>query len=317
MNKDTIPSADNLGRSPLRVLMTGSSGMIGTELSEHLHRAGHSVTPIIRTAPSDAGSVYWNPSRGVFPDSALSGASAVIHLAGANIAARRWTARVKEELIRSRVESTRLLAERMAESPSGPQTLICASGINIYRANGEVWGEEGQRGSGFLADLVGQWEAAAAPAIRAGRRVIFLRLPMVLSAHGGAMAKLLPLYRCGLGGPIGTGEQHLPWVSIADVRRVVFWCLSHPEISGALNVCAPHVITQKEFSQALSSHLGRPGWLPSPAWALKLALGEMATEMLLCDLAAKPERLLHTGFQFAHPELKDALRALIPHVQRL
>lgn len=291
--------------APQRILLTGSSGLVGTALGAYLSSAGHQVVRLLRAPspdqPRDA--LVWD-FHGRPPD--LAGFDAVIHLAGANVAGRRWTAAAKRDLRASRIGPTAALASALAFQP--PRAFILASGINYYGARPDEVDETAPGGAGFLAELVRDWEAAAEPARAAGIRVAHLRISMVLAAGGGALAKMVPAYRLGLGGRLGRGDQPVGWVALDDVVGA-FEHVLHRPLAGPLNLitgwCA-----QRDFAAALARVLHRPRLAPpAPAFALRLALGQMADEVLLTGTAARAARLRDDGFVFRLPTLDAALRS--------
>ncbi len=300
----------------MRVLITGATGGIGRALSAHLVTQGHEALPMRRdTGPhSTAGGPGWDPAAGRLDASALSGFDAVVHLSGANIGEGRWTAARKRELWSSRVDSTRLLVERMAEANargSGPRVLVCASAVGYYGDRGEATMEEGApRGTGFLAELVEAWEAEAARAGTAGVRVVSARFGVVMAAGDGALRRMALATRLGAGGRLGSGRQWMSWIAPADLVRALEWLLTQ-EVAGAVNVVSPEPVRNADLARALGRVLHRPALLPAPAFALRLALGQAADELLLASQRVLPRRLLEAGFEFTLPRIEDALRAAL------
>jgi uncharacterized protein len=300
----------------MRVLISGASGMIGGALSARLRADGHFVVALSRRpGPGDIG---WNPAAGEGPHLASSSAvgeecfDAVVHLAGESIASGRWTAAKKARILDSRVRGTRLLTEALASSRQPPRTLLAASAIGFYGDRpGETLDESSASGGGFLAEVCRQWEAAAEPARAAGVRVVHTRFGMVLSADGGALKPLLTVFRLGLGGPIGSGRQTWSWIALDDVAAALAHLLTAEDVAGPVNVAAPNPLPQRDFAACLGRQLGRPAFLPLPAFGARLALGQMAGELLLPDQRVRPARLLDSGFTFAHPDLPEALRSLL------
>jgi uncharacterized protein (TIGR01777 family) len=243
----------------------------------------------------------------------LEGFDAVIHLAGENVGAGRWTAARKAAIRDSRVNGTRLLCETLAGLARPPKTLLCASAIGIYGDRGEdPLTEESSPGTGFLAEVCREWEAASVPAARKGIRVVVLRIGVVLSAKGGALSRMLPLFRAGLGGVIGNGRQYVSWVAIDDLVGIVLHALRSGELCGPINAVAPRPVTNRELTEALGKALSRPTPLPVPAFALRLAVGrEMADALLLASARVVPRRLEETGCTFRFPELGGTLRHLL------
>jgi len=295
----------------MKVLVTGATGLVGSALVPVLEAAGHEVFRLTRSQPTLANDITWNPDAGELPRAPLEGIETVIHLAGENIAHSRWNARVKERLRRSRVETTRFLCESLNRLQKPPRTLLCASAIGYYGDRGqEILPESAARGTGFLAEMCRDWEAACDPARHNGLRVVNLRIGVVLSPQGGALAKMLPPFRMGLGGIVGSGNQYYSWVALDDVVGAIVHCLANP-LSGPVNVTAPHPVTNREFTRTLGAVLGRPTIFPLPALAARIVFGEMANDLLLGSARVMPNRLSETGFHFQYPTLDQALRHLL------
>ena len=293
-----------------RIALTGATGMLGSALTPMLSAAGHRVIPVSRQVLP--GGIRWDPMNGRLDAADLEGVDVVIHLAGESLAEGRWTADRKAALRQSRTASTRLLASAMASLPQPPAVLICASAIGIYGNRGdELLDETSAPGSGFLAELVRDWEASADPAREAGIRVVHARFGVILARQGGALAKMVTPFRLGLGGPFGDGEQWLSWVAMADVLGVIRAALTREELTGPINVTAPEPLRNREFVAALGHQLGRPAVVPIPAFALRLALGEMADEALLSSTRVWPRRLQEIGFDFRFPALAAALHDVL------
>jgi uncharacterized protein len=299
----------------VKIAMTGSSGLIGSALTSHLRGHGHEVVRLVRRPPRAADEVRWDP-RAAAPGGgagmpaalpALDGADAVINLAGAPIVGGRWTAARKREIHASRAEGTRALAAALAVLPKRPSVLLSGSAIGWYGDTGdrEVT-ESAPAGSGFLAGVVRDWEAAAEAAGQAGIRVVYLRTGVVLSRQGGMLGVLAPLFRFGLGGRLGPGTQYLSWISITDVAEVVSFLLARPDMTGPVNLTTPHPVTNARFTSALGSALHRPALLWVPAAAVRIALGEAAVE-LLKSARVLPGQLSRAGYEFRHPTIEGAL----------
>jgi len=297
------------------VLVTGASGLIGAALRARLPAEGYRAIPLARRAegaPAPSGP-WWSPPAGGIDIAAVGPLRAVIHLAGAGIAERSWSSARKRVLRESRVDATRLLAGALAALPPDdrPECLLMTSGIGFYGDCGdELLTEESPLGRGFLAELARDWEAAAEPARAAGIRVVALRLGMVLSPAGGALAKMLPIFRLGLGGPLGSGRQYVSWITLPDAVSALLFLLGREDVSGAVNAVAPGAVPQRVFARELGRALRRPAFLPAPAPALRLGFGEMASELLLAGQRVEPRRLLALRFPFRHPELRTALPAI-------
>ena len=302
------------------VAVTGASGLIGTALTRRLEAQGHQVLRVTRSRPTEADQVQWDPMAGKLDPDALAKADAVVHLAAKNLGEQlRWNARIKRELLESRVVGTALVARTLADLASGPgpeqqgsgspRVLLCASGVGFYGNRGdEVLTESSSGGSGFLADLCRRWEAAANPARAAGVRVVHLRTGPVQDAAGGGLPKQALLFRLGLGGRLGSGRQWLSWTSLDDIVGAYLHALTHDELEGPVNNVAPNPVTNAEFTATLARVLGRPALLPVPAFGPRLVLGETADEFLFVSQRAHPARLLETGYRFQFPELEPALR---------
>lgn len=299
--------------TPLTVAVSGSSGLIGSALLERLRQDGHTVVPMVRR-PAKDGEIHYDPRNGVLDPESLVGVDAVVHLAGAGIGDRRWTDRYRREILESRTLSTSLIAEAMASvaNRGGPRVLLSGSAIGFYGATGdEELNERSAAGDGFLADVCRAWEAATSPAEDAGVRVVHLRTGIVLSPKGGALKKLLPLFRFGLGGRMGSGRQWQSWISLDDeVGAIVF--LLTADISGAVNLTAPAPVTNAEFTKVLASTLSRPALVPVPSFGPKLLLGgELADALLFTGQRVLPELLTDAGYSFEHPTLSEALGTLL------
>jgi uncharacterized protein (TIGR01777 family) len=308
-----------------RILLTGSSGLIGTSLVRNLSQNRISTITLHRRlsqpshdallADSPDATKLWDPYAAVplsHPE-ALEGISAAVHLSGANLAGKRWTSSYKQEILRSRVTTTHALATVLAGMQQKPEVMVCSSAIGIYGGRGdEVLTENSLPGSGFLPELCLAWEKAAQPAIDAGIRVVYLRFGVVLSTQGGALAQMLPVFRAGLGGQLAGGRQWISWIALPDVTRVIEFALNEASLSGAVNVVAPNPVTNAEFTRALGRVLRRPAVLRVPALALRLAFGEMADATILESVRVLPARLQAAGFEFDYPELEAGLRATLP-----
>ena len=300
--------------TPSRVVLSGASGLLGGSLRRALEALGTPVLQLVRSATAAQGQLFWNPAvePALADPAALEGCAAAVHLSGANVAGRRWTSAYRREMLTSRVDSTRALASLFAGLRNPPRTMLVASAVGFYGDRGdELLDEVSPPGKGFLADLCRQWEAAAQPAVEAGIRVVHLRFGVVLGTGPGALARMLPLFRFGLGGRLGSGRQWMSWISLEDAMRAVLFALETPALDGPVNLTAPHPVTNAEFTRELARQLRRPACLPAPAFALRLALGQMADEALLASARAVPSRLQAAGFRFAHPTVDKALAAAL------
>jgi uncharacterized protein (TIGR01777 family) len=297
----------------VRVAITGSTGLIGTALAESMRSGGAEVVRLVRGPSSGDAELHWNPaaSDGGLDPVALSGFDAIVHLSGAPVAGRRWTPARKQLLRSSRIGSTSALVRAMLASPEPPRVLLSASAIGWYGDTGSrAVDESAPAGLGFLAALVRDWEVAARSAAAAGVRVACLRSGVVLSRHGGMLRPLLPAFRLGLGARIGTGNQYLSWISIDDHVRAVRFLLDQADVSGPVNLTAPVPATNTEFTRALAAAVRRPALLSVPGPAVRLALGELSSE-LLGSSRVLPSRLLQAGFSFEYPEIGPALAAAV------
>jgi uncharacterized protein (TIGR01777 family) len=303
-------SGASTAAAPRAVAIAGGSGLIGGALQAALAASGWQVRRLVRRPARSADEIAWDPARGELEPMALAGLAALVHLGGASIAGGRWTAARKRTLIDSRLASTRLLATALARCPQPPPVWLCASAVGIYGDAGDTPVDEASPpGHGFLARLARDWEAACAPAREAGLRVVNLRIGTVLAREGGVLARLAPLYRLGLGGPLGSGRQYLSWIALTDLIAAIRFCIEREDMAGPVNLVAPTACRQGDFARALGRALGRPARLPAPAFALRLLLGEMGQALLLEGAAVRPARLEAAGFRWQHPELAGALAA--------
>ena len=295
----------------MRIAVTGSSGLIGTALVAALRAEGHRVVRLVRQTPAGEDEIAWDPlaPTGGLAPGALDGLDAVVHLAGANVGSRRWTAAYKEEIRASRVRGTQALVRALGTASTPPAVLLSASAIGFYGdTGGREVDESSPAGTGFLPGVVTEWEAAARRAEESGIRVVTMRSGLVMSRRGGVLARLLPPFRLGLGARLGSGSQVMSWITLADYGAIVNFLLAHPEISGPVNLTTPHPVTNAEFTAALAAAVHRPGLLFLPGQALKLALGEVTSD-LLSSARVMPRRLEAAGYQFRLPLLPGALAA--------
>jgi uncharacterized protein (TIGR01777 family) len=297
------------------VAITGSTGLIGTALAGALEADGHLVRRIVRSmANAEENDIRWDPAGGTIDAVELGSVDAIVHLAGANVAGQRWTNSYKAIIRDSRVLGTRLLCRTIAGMVTRPAVLVSASAVGYYGDRGEEQVDESSPpGRGFLADVCQQWEAETVPARDAGVRVANLRFGVVLSRDGGALAQMLTPFKLGAGGVIGSGRQYISWIAVDDAVRAIQFALQAAALNGPVNAVAPEPVTNREFTVALGRVLGRPTILPMPAFAARLAFGDMADEMLLSGVRAVPHALANAGFSFRHPHLEMALRHLLDH----
>ena len=302
------------GLEPQRIAITGSTGLVGSQLAPFLTTGGHEVLSIVRSRKKvDGNSVYWNPARGIPKDEKkkLEGIDAVVHLAGEGIMGR-WTEDKKRRIRESRVQGTRSLCDSLASLKEKPSVLVCASAVGFYGNRGaEEIREDAGKGEGFLADVAEEWEAAAGPAREAGIRVVFLRIGMVLSPQGGALATMLTPFKMGLGGRLGSGDQWVSWVSLDDLVAMVHDAIANDSLDGPVNAISPNPVTNRELTETLARVLKRPVGPPAPKVALQSLMSELAEEVLLTSAKVLPGRLENAGYQFEFTELEGALRHLL------
>ncbi|MBN1817835.1 MAG: TIGR01777 family oxidoreductase [Sedimentisphaerales bacterium] len=306
----------------MKIAVSGSSGLIGSAIVKSLLRRGDTVLRLVRrNPPSGADEIFYRPDENpkairnhTEEWSKLNGLDAVIHLAGESIAGR-WSPEKKKRIYASRVNSTQLLAQALAESQvvaKPPRVFLCASAVGYYGDRGrEILTEESAAGKGFLTGLCKEWEAAARPLTEAGIRVAHLRFAVVLSPQGGALPRMLPLFRLGLGGRLGSGAQYMSWITLEDAVCAIFFVLDQPSIIGPVNVTSPNPVTNAEFTRALASVLRRPAWFSVPAPLLRWSLGEFAEETVLASTRAIPQKLRKAGFSFQDTDLNQALSSLL------
>lgn len=295
------------------IVISGASGLIGTALTKSLIGSGHRPIALVRRTPEPgADEIEWNPSKGTIDAAGLEGVDGVVHLAGAGIGDKRWSDERKKVIRESRTEGTTLLAETLAGLDRKPQVLVSGSGIGYYGSRGDdPLTESDPAGSGFLAGICVEWEGATTPAIEAGIRTAFIRTSVVLSDDGGTLAKQLPLFKFGLGGRFGSGQQWLSWISLRDEVRAIRFLLEN-DISGPVNLCSPNPVTNLAFTKTLGSVLNRPTILPVPLFGPKLLFGsEFVEELILASQKGVPSVLADAGFSFEDPELESALRRIL------
>jgi uncharacterized protein (TIGR01777 family) len=300
------------GELPRSIVVSGASGLIGGTLCESLAARGCEVRKLVRNRAAKQGEIRWDPDRGEIDSALLAGVEGVVHLAGENIGDGRWTAEKKRRIRDSRVQGTRLLCDALAAMPSPPRVLIAGSAIGYYGSRGDLpLDEESSPGNDFLANVCQEWEAAAESARAAGIRVVKLRTGVVLSTKGGALAKMLFPFKLGVGGVVGDGRQYMSWITLEDEVRVIEHALAADSLSGPLNSVSPNPVTNREFTKTLGRVLGRPTIFPMPAFAARLAFGEMADALLLSSTRVVPKQLAQAGFAFKQPELEAALSDVI------
>lgn len=296
----------------MRIVVSGASGLIGTALVPQLRAQGHTVFRLVRRPPAHADELAWDPRTGEFDPAAWVDVDAVINLSGAGVGDRRWTAAYKKEILDSRVDATRSIATAIAGLERKPAVLINASAIGWYGETGQRAVDESDRGGDdFLAEVCSQWEAATAPADDAGIRTVLLRTGLVMDSHGGALARMIPLFKAGIGGRLGNGQQWWSWISLRDEIRAILHLLTH-DVAGPVNLVSPNPVTNQEFTAALARALHRPALLPVPAFALRIVLGGFSTEVL-GSKRILPTVLTESGFAFSDPHVLPTLEAQVNH----
>jgi uncharacterized protein len=297
----------------LNILISGASGLVGRSLASALLGQAHRVARLVRPGGVlSPGDVAWDPHAVTVDVAAMEGFDAVVHLSGANIAERRWTPARKAQLRSSRIDTTRVLVDALATLKRKPAVFVCASATGFYGDRGEeILTESSSHGGDFLSLLVRDWEAEAERAQTSGMRVVRPRFGVVLTQQGGALPKMLKPFRFGLGGRLGSGRQWMSWIALEDAVGILCASITNPQISGALNLVAPHAVRNRDFTRVVAGVLGRPAIFAAPAFALRLAVGEMADALLLASQRVVPQRLAEAGYPFRFPELEPALRAIL------
>jgi uncharacterized protein len=293
----------------VRIVVTGSSGLIGTPLVACLRDQGHEVVRLIRRAATARDEIAWNPTTGRMGP--LGAVDAAVNLAGVGIGDHRWTSSYKTQIRQSRLDATRLLAESLAAMEPLPKVLVSASAVGYYGDRGdEVLDESSGRGDGFLAGVVEDWEAATKPASDAGIRVITTRSGLVMAREGGALARMLPLFRLGVGGKLGNGQQYWSFISLDDEVRAIAYCLETESLAGPVNLTAPHPVTNEVVTRTLAHAMHRPSMATVPGFAMRIGLGELASDVLGGQRVI-PKRLLASDFEFHHPDIASVIATVI------
>lgn len=296
----------------MKVIVSGASGLIGRSLIPFLTSVGHSVRPLVRRVSSSPGGILWDPEEGTIDQASLDGTDVVVHLAGESIAEGKWTPLKKERIKESRVKGTTLLAKSLAGMNSLPKVLVAASAIGYYGDRGEeLLKEDSGAGQGFLPLVCEAWEASTAPASDKGIRVVNLRIGIVLSPDGGALAKMLLPFKMGAGGRLGSGSQYMSWITLDDVISIIHFAITTDSLQGPVNTVSPNPVTNQEFTKTLGRVLMRPTIFPAPAFVLRAAMGELAESLLLASTRVHPAKLIATSYPFRYPELEGALRHLL------
>jgi uncharacterized protein (TIGR01777 family) len=300
----------------LKIVITGSTGLVGKGLVQYFSSQGHRVVCLVRnqfSCKENPQNIYWDYTNGKLDRKALEGVDVVIHLAGANIASKRWTKTYKDIIDQSRRASTRFLAENLAKLTQKPKVFLSASAVGFYGPQEPHVSvdEASPAGDDFLARVCKDWERASEPAVASGIRTIYMRTGMVLSPQGGALGKMFPIFKMGLGGVVGSGKQMMSWISIDEIPRIIEFLIQRTDIAGPINFVSPQAVTNKEFTKILGEVIHRPTIFPLPSFAVKILLGEMGETLLLSGANVLPQRLLKHGYIFQNAELKGALKALI------
>jgi uncharacterized protein (TIGR01777 family) len=295
-----------------RVLVSGASGPIGAALLPTLKARGFAVTRLVRSSASAKDQIVWDPSRPLSPD-LVSGFDVIIHLAGESIVGR-WTEAKKRCILESRTQGTGHIADALSRAPQPPRVFVSASAVGYYGSRGdEMLREDSPSGEGFTAEVGRRWEAATQPAVAAGIRTAQMRLGVVMSANGGALPKMLLPFRLGMGGRLGNGRQWWSWVSVEDVVGAIHHVLNNDSLQGPVNTVAPNPVTNAEFTTTLAAVLKRPALFPMPAFAVRLVFGKMGVELFLASQRVEPAKLMASGYQFQHPDLRKALEEILQH----
>ena len=296
----------------MRLAISGASGLVGSALCEAIERRGDIPVRLVRRHAESENEIEWAPAEGRLDPVALEGCDAVVNLSGESVAGGRWTAARKQRILDSRLDSTTTLSRAMASMDVKPDVFVSASAMGYYGDTGAlVVDEESPKGEGFLADVCEAWEAATESAEAAGIRTVHYRIGLVLSSEGGALAQMLPVFKLGGGGRLGSGRQYMSWIDIDDLVAGILHCIDSEDLSGPVNAVAPEPVTNAEFTRVLANALHRPALVPVPAFGLRLALGDMADEMLLGGARIRPARLLDSDFSFEHATLPEALQDIL------
>jgi uncharacterized protein (TIGR01777 family) len=296
----------------MKILISGASGLVGTALIKSLERQGHEIFRLVRHAPNSQSEVEWSPDRYSIALARIEGFDAVVSLAGESVSEGRWTDEKKKRIRESRVKGTKLLGDALANLAQPPKTFICASATGYYGNRGEeVLTEDSAPGDDFLAEVCVEWEKATALATEKGIRVVNTRFGIILDKKGGALAKMLPPFRLGVGGKLGSGKQWMSWIALDDIIGGIEFALANDSVKGPVNFVAPNPVTNAEFTKTLGKVLSRPTLLSVPNFALHLLFGEMADTLLLASQRAQPAKLTKSGYGFRYSELETALRSVL------
>ena len=295
-----------------KVLISGASGLLGSAFSDYLSNKGNNVFRLVRSEPKTDNEIFWNPMIGELDSEHIEGFDCIMNFSGKNIGLGRWTDKSKKVIFDSRILSTVLLSDSISKLKNRPESFLSSSAVGYYGETGRELVNEGvEPGKGFLSDLCVEWEKATMPAVKAGVRVIQLRNGVVLSAKGGALAKMLTPFKLGLGGRLGSGRQYFSWIMIEDYVRALYHLMTYENIQSPVNIVSPEPVTNWEFTKILAKVLNRPAIIPVPAFVLKTLLGQVAEELLLSGTRAIPQLLMGSGFEFKYPFLEDALKRIL------
>ena len=293
----------------MRVLISGASGLVGTEVAKQLRAQGHTPLRLVRREKRSEDEVYWNPSKGELEPGILETIDAVVNMAGATTGRIPWTKKYMQEIIDSRLDSTKTLVDAINAATNKPKVLVSGSASGIYGDRGDEWlNEESTKGEGFLSDLAFQWEQEA---LNANTRVVLARTTLVMSKKLGALGRLIPLIKLFVGGPLGSGKQWWAWISLEDEARAIIHLINTESASGPYNLTAPEPATAGQLIKELARQLKRPAWFKVPSWAMKLLIGVAAEELLLCSQKMTADKLIATGFEFSHPTLKESVAYVV------
>lgn len=293
----------------MRVLISGASGLVGTEVAKQLRAQGHTPLRLVRREKRSEDEVYWNPSKGELEPGIMETIDAVVNMAGATTGRIPWTKKYMQEIIESRLDSTKTLVNAINAATNKPKVLVSGSASGIYGDRGDEWlNEESTKGEGFLSDLAFRWEQEA---LKANTRVVLARTTLVMSKKLGALGRLIPLIKLFIGGPLGSGKQWWAWISLEDEARAIIHLINTDSASGPYNLTAPEPATAGQLIKELARQLKRPAWFKVPSWAMKLLIGVAAEELLLCSQKMTADRLLATGFEFSHPTLKESVAYVV------
>lgn len=293
----------------MRVLISGASGLVGTEVARQLREQGHEALRLVRREKRAADEVSWDPSKGEIEQGIMESIDAVVNMAGATTGKIPWTKKYMREIIDSRIDSTRTLVNAINSATNKPKVLVSGSASGIYGDRGDEWlNEDSGKGEGFLSDLAFRWEEEAK---NAKTRVVLARTTLVMSKKLGALGRLIPLIKLFVGGPLGSGKQWWAWISLEDEARAIIHLIENEEATGPYNLTAPEPATAAQLIKELARQLNRPAWFKVPSWAMKLLIGVAAEELLLCSQKMTADRLLSTGFKFSHPTLKESVAYVV------